>query len=433
LSSTLREELEALRHAPIIFNTDRRERGLPLAELRQAERGIGCHALTLLDTGETIVFDMSHIFFDGAWGASLAEIMTNEALAWGVYASNMPDMPPTNAHPKPLSFHFQPADRETIQAAPHATAEASAESQQANVQAMLGLRKLFKRRNDLISLTVNDILILYRAIHAATYQPDPKLVSALEELLRQPAGRAAARAALDVIDPAHQVNPAILIPVDASQASPRDRLYPLNFEVPLQELDLLHLHKDTADALIAYKAASGERGHLYARFDRLQRMYLATLVGFGEMVDKAKRIALAGEDTTAGVLKLMATLPAPVQRLLEQIPRRFEMLNDIIRGREVFSNVGAVVKTSSLTRFITAKDDNEQKTLAWGAITDAEGVLLLSLRDFRPHVGLLESVGRKDLAAWIAQDYLDTYARGLNAYIHDLWQITLASRETRLD
>jgi hypothetical protein len=64
-------------------------------------------------------------------------------------------------------------------------------------------------------------------------------------------------------------------------------------------------------------------------------------------------------------------------------------------------------------------------------MTDANGVMYITLRDFRPHVGLLVACGRKDLAARIAQDYLDAYARGLNEYIHDLQRITRASRETR--
>jgi len=103
----------------------------------------------------------------------------------------------------------------------------------------------------------------------------------------------------------------------------------------------------------------------------------------------------------------------------------------MLKGREVFSNVGAVVRTSTLTRFITAKDDNTQKQLAWGVMTDAKGIMRIHLRDFRPHVAALLAVGRKDLANMITQDYLDAYAEGFNAYIYDLSQITLASKETR--
>ncbi|KAB2864039.1 MAG: hypothetical protein F9K46_05140 [Anaerolineae bacterium] len=108
------------------------------------------------------------------------------------------------------------------------------------------------------------------------------------------------------------------------------------------------------------------------------------------------------------------------------------MLNDLIKGREVFSNVGAVVKSSTLTRFISAKDDNDKKLLVWGMITDANGVMRLSLRDFRAHVGILQTAGFPELAQRITQDYLESYAMGLNHYVDDLRRITLTSRETRI-
>jgi hypothetical protein len=79
---------------------------------------------------------------------------------------------------------------------------------------------------------------------------------------------------------------------------------------------------------------------------------------------------------------------------------------------------------------MTAKDDNDKKALAWGILTDADGVMHITLRDFRPHVGLLHDIGRRDLTAWISQDYLDTYAQGLNKYVRELHRITQASRET---
>ena len=65
-------------------------------------------------------------------------------------------------------------------------------------------------------------------------------------------------------------------------------------------------------------------------------------------------------------------------------------------------------------------------------IATANGVMRISLRDFRPHVGLLVAAGHSDLATHIAQDYLDAYARGLNDFIRDLRRIVSASRETRL-
>jgi hypothetical protein len=224
----------------------------------------------------------------------------------------------------------------------------------------------------------------------------------------------------------------VVIPVDASQRQPRERLYPITFEAPLFELDLLNLHRRTLAALDSYKGGSGDRSAHYADFDKLQRAYLATLAGFGLVLSKAKEIAIAGESASVGSIKLLAHLPAPLQRMLDKVPNRIDLLNDIIKGREVISNVGAVVPSSTLTRFLTAKDDNDKKALAWGIITDAAGVMTITLRDFRPHVGLLNAAGAKALATRLAQDYLDSYTQGLNKFILELQRITETSRETRL-
>lgn len=430
LNSSLASELDVLGLAPILLNGDPRSRNLPLAELRQAERGIGSHAVTIFDTSETFVFDMSHIFFDGLWGASLAEILTNEALAWGTYLHDLPLVGVDALRPRELTFCFTSTDLESVAQAQRVTFEVSVENNNINIRAILTLRKLFERRNERIRLTVNDFLLLYRAIHAATYKPDPELMDALKNAAASNGpSRPGARAALEAIELSGTTNPAVLIPIDASQRGPRERLYPMNFDVPLKDLNLLELHANSLKALDAYQESTSDREKLYDDFDQYQRTYLATLAGFGEVVAKAKRIAASGEDTSIGVLKLVGVLPTPIQHLLEKIPQRSDMLNDLIRGREVLSNLGAVAKSSSLVRFITAKDDNEQKSLAWGVITDAAGTLHISLRDFRPHVGLLVTARRNDLAEWVARDYLESYVRGLNDYLRGLRRITLASRE----
>ena len=100
----------------------------------------------------------------------------------------------------------------------------------------------------------------------------------------------------------------------------------------------------------------------------------------------------------------------------------------MIKGREVFSNVGQVAPTSTLTRFISAKDDNEKKTLIWGIMTDHRGVLHITLRDFRPHVKLFYELDNLSVANRITQDYLNTYVDGMNRYINDLKRITLGNR-----
>ena len=426
----LQKALDTLRQAPILLNFDLRPRTFPLAKLRQAERGIGDHALTIFDTGETFVFDQSHIYFDGGWGGALAEIMTHEALAWAVYLHTLPP-PPVRQPPASLAFSFQASDLAFLTEAPRVTPEAVAETKAIHLKPILGLRQLFKRRNDLLTLTVNDLLVLSRAIHALIYRPSPALKATVQTLTSQPETQRAAEQALASLQ--NEANPAILIPVDASQGSPRNRLFPMSFEVPLAELDFLRLHRQCLQALTEYQGLAGDRATAYRQFDELQREYLATLAGFGQVMNRAKQIAIGGKSASAGSIKLLAHMPTPLQRLLDQIPGKFDLLNDIIKGREVFSNVGAVASSSSLIRFITAKDDNEKKTLAWGILTDASGVMRVSLRDFRPHVAALHKIGQEALADQMAQEYLEAYATGLNHYVQELRQITMSSRETRLE
>ena len=90
------------------------------------------------------------------------------------------------------------------------------------------------------------------------------------------------------------------------------------------------------------------------------------------------------------------------------------------------------MRSSTLTRFISAKDDNDKKTLVWGVLTDAEGVMRVSLRDFRPHVKLLTACGHKKLAARMTRHYLESYADGVNSFTRDLLRITMTSRVTQL-
>ncbi|MBX3038255.1 MAG: hypothetical protein KF758_15190 [Anaerolineales bacterium] len=430
LNPMLVTELDNLRFAPILISTDRRARELPLSELRQAERGIGSHAMTIFDTGHTIVFDQSHIFFDGVWGSVLSEIMTNEALSWARYLSLLPSPTPADySIYASLALQLNEEDLFLVSQSPHVLPEAGAENNQLNLKAFFDLRKQFKQRSDLIELTINDLLVLYRAIHATSYQPSQELLNEIRKLSEtQPELSASLH---QLVEEGSRTNPSILIPMDASLKSPRERVYPMNVEVPLVDLNLLALHAQTLKLLTAYETASSEdRAALFASFNHSQKVYLASLAGFGVFLSRAKEIASLGQSASVGAIKLLAHLPLPIQRLLDKIPERFEVLNNIIKGREVFSNVGAVAPTSTLTRFMTAKDDNEQKQLAWSVITDSESVVKMNLRDFRPHVSQLLEIGRKDLAEMITQDYLDAYVHGANRFVNELSKITMASRET---
>jgi hypothetical protein len=163
-----------------------------------------------------------------------------------------------------------------------------------------------------------------------------------------------------------RINPSILIPVDASEQSPRERVHPLGFEVPLSNLNLLNLHQRVVEALNDYWHCTGDRHEAYQKFDHLQREYLTTIAAFGGIFNKAKSVAATGESASLGTLKLLAHLPATVQHWLDTVLTEVDVLNDLTKGNEVFSNVGAVVPTSTLTRFLSAKDDNEKKDLVWG-------------------------------------------------------------------
>jgi len=425
--------LERLHFAPILINAELRPDDLPLTELRQAERGIGDHALTIFQTAKTMAFDQSHIFFDGILGAALAEILTNEALSWAVYLHTLPAARPA-IQPlyTPLVFPISIIETELIRKAPQVTPETSAENDMVNLGACSTLRRLFKQRSDLLQLSINDLLVLYRAIHAARYQPSPLLVAELKRMAADKATQSLAVNIQHTLDESRRQNPSLLIPMDASRNNPRDRLYPLSMEVPLAELNLLSLHDHAVRALDRYESASGDRSAQYTEFDLTQRVYLATLAGFGTIFAKLKDIAIRGESASVGAIRLLAHLPPALQRLLDKVPARYEMLNNMLKGTEVFSNVGAVVPSSTLQRFVTAKDDNEQKQLVWGILSDASGVMHISLRDFRPHVAALQACQHEELARQITQDYLDSYVQGFDQFIHDMYRITVASRETRM-
>lgn len=425
LNAGLIANLERLHTAPVLLNFDQRTPELNLSKMRQAERGIGDHALTIFDAGKTFAFDLSHIFFDGSWGAALAEILTNFSSSWAIYLHRLPPAQ-TTSYNKPilLPLHLKADDWNLIKDQTKITPESSAETFAIVYEPIKKLRSLFRLRREPLNLTINDLLMLYRAIHALTYQPDPKLIQTLSRLRKdEKLPKNLVQEVLVAIMQA-KANPSILMPVDASRHSPRDRLYPVSLTVPLEELDLLALHKRTLQMLNTNDVS----------FNKVQHDYLNMLAGLGQVFSHTKRITSEGESTSVGTIKLLAHLPMALQRFLDNVAtKNFEFLNDVLKGREVFSNVGQVVPNSTLTRFMTAKDDNEFKQLSWGVITSASGDVCITLRDFRPHVYALIQAGYEDLAYRITQDYLDAYARGFNRFVQELMQIVKASPETELE
>ncbi len=427
-----RQELEWLRRTPILINWDEGNTRQPLVFIRQGKRGIGDHALTIFRTAESMVFDQSHIFFDGVWGAAVAEIMTNEALSWATYLAQLSPAQPAANMPYSPVLEALPALNEKAQQV-KITAETGAENTDVRLGTIMALRKLLKQRSDLAQVTVNDLLLLYRGLHAQLYTPSPDLQQMLDTLsadTRREAQRAS-RMVIESLENLQRTNPAVLIPLDASRNDPRERLFPTTFRNPLT--DFYEQHDRCLNTLRIYRTGErGNRGPEFEAFYEAQLTYLRLIGGFGELLTRYRNVAMAGQSTSTASIRFLGHLPPVLQKLLDTIPGKFDVLNEIIKGEEVFSNMGRVAKGSTLRRFITAKDDNNQKTLAWGVITDDKGVLHLSLRDFRPHVALLQSLGMEDLAQQLAQDYLDAYARGLNQYVAELRDIVIASRETQM-
>jgi hypothetical protein len=430
LDAATQRELDLLRYAPILINWDERDARQPLAAIRRGKRGLGDHALTIFRTAESIVLDQSHIFFDGAWGAEVAEMMTNEALAWAQYLAHLPPCSP--AKRLPYSPALQVSEQVVTLACKAVIGqETTAETDAIQIKPIQSLRRLLKQRSELAQVTVNDLFILYRGLHALRYRPSQSLQRALDSLAKDRRAEARRAHALiqDSLERLRAKNPAILIPVDARRQDPRERLFPTTFRNPFT--DFLARHEGALDALKAYRASrAGNRNAAYQAFSEAQLYYLRLIGGFGELLRRYKNVALAGQSTSTATIKLLGNLPAPLQRLLDAVPGKIDLLNEVIKGEEVFSNIGRVAKGASLRRFITAKDDNAQKTLVWAVIPDDHDVVRLSLRDFRPHVEALHRLGMDALAQAIAQDYLDAYAEGLNRYIAELREITTASRET---
>jgi len=249
-------------------------------------------------------------------------------------------------------------------------------------------------------------LLLARCDHAATYWPSAEAEQALETIAASEGGVQIAQQYRRHLEQQRVINPALLIPMDASASDPRLRLYPTTFRNPRPGL-LPGLER--CDALLARL-----RRHADAvtrqEFERERQALYLELRSYAALLRALKQVTMRGESFTTAALRLMAHLPGAMQSLVDLIPQKIGILNEIIKGREVFSNAGQVAASSSITRFASSRDDGDTKLLVWGIMSDAGGTLVITLRDFRPYVAPLLRLGRADLARLLAQDYLDSYA-----------------------
>jgi hypothetical protein len=450
LSEATQAEIVRLRLAPIILNWDLRPADAPLPHIRRGQRGIGDHALTIFRTERSFVFDQSHIFFDGLWGMAVAELLTNQVVYRYSQMVDVLPRPPTGA-PRPLKLVVPPKVVQLAQKARQRSAEppalsavgqtgasgsrrspgeATAEDDGVHTRRLARLRRWLSQRG--VRLTVNDLLLLYRYLYAGEYQPSPQARRAIEGF-RARAARPEEQAAVQAIDEClaqmRTANPALLIPMDASNVAPRERIFPTTFRNPLVEIS-----DQIAIVNQAYQTYQDKPDQAtWAAFDQARREMLAYLQAFGEVLDALKAVTMRGESFNTATIRMLAHLPASMQNLLDQIPQHIGVLNDIIKGTEVFSNVGRVARGSSLRRFSSARDDGQTKRLIWGVLTDDDGVMHITLRDFRPFVPRLlqlEDPSGRELADLLARDFLEGYVRGFNRFMVKLGAVVSEERPT---
>jgi hypothetical protein len=422
LPGVTQDTVKALSNALIILNWDRQERDQPLGLIRLgAQRGVGDHPLTIMRTADSLIFDQSHIFFDGLWGMALGEVMTNQAVEWCKHVLKLSPQAGVIA-PGRLTLKSSVGFKASA-IAQHfgaSQAESGAETDRADLALIEEAREWLQQRG--IRLTVNDFLLLARIVHAADYQPGKGLTAEVERLPADLRGEVESS-----LQESSGVNPAILIPMDASFVTPHERIYPTTFRNRLT--GLLAAYDEALAAYQAYRAAEDDAA--WRELEKRRRSLFSYLRAFGEMLDVIKAITMRGESFNTATLRMLAHLPTSMQYLLDQIPQQVGVLNEVVKGEEVFSNVGRVARGSSLTRFMSAKDDGQTKTLVWGVLTDDSGTMHVSLRDFRPHVSPLQVEGYEGLARRLAQDYLDSYVRTLNDIAEMLMRLALAEDEMR--
>ncbi len=419
LPAPTQAEIAHLRRAAVILNWDPRPAKVPLAYVRQGQRGIGDHALTIFRTKRGFVFDQSHIFFDGLWGMAVSELLTNEAAYhYPRMAQVTPSLP--DKAPRPLKLAASP---EAVQLAQEVRlpGEVAAEDDGIDTRRLARLRHWLSQRG--VRLTVNDALLLYRFLYAGEYELSSQARKAIKAFrAAHPEARAAAQAIDECLDQIKLTNPALLIPMDASNVAPRERVFPTTFRNPLVEIGAKITAADGAQR--AYRKKRKQAN--WDAFDQSRREMLAYLNAFNQVLDALKAVTMRGESFNTASIRMLAHLPASMQNLLDQVPQRIGVLNEIIKGTEVFSNVGRVAQGSSLKRFCSARDDGATKWLIWGVVSDDKGVLHLSLRDFRPFVPLLlrlDDPDGKKLADLLARDFLRGYVEGFNGFVARLGAI----------
>ncbi len=424
-----REQLERLRKASIIINWDAVHRDQPLTYIRTGRRGVGDHGLTIFRTNASTVFDFSHIFFDGPWAMATAEILTNEAMKSLALLAEKPPPTERNAAVAPLDLRATPkfynAAGKISQNINYVSAEYSRP-----IELLQETRQILLKRTR-IRLTINDLLVLYRTIYNPYYQQSDALKRTLERVAQSRRGAVLVRAVHSMIDGKRNTNPSLLIPIDASRYDPKERIFPSAFRSPLPDF------REEHERLVALRSSAMQRKLFGSNRTSIEAFvserqdYLGYLQAFSTVMQRYRDIATSGQSMSATAIRLIAGLPGAAQKVVDGIPGQLTVVNEAIKGEEVFSNVGQVVPNSSISRFSSAKDDNDKKVLVWGIMSDAHGKLHITLRDFRQPVLDLAKEGHSEVAQAVTQDFLRGYMEGLYAFADQIQLIMTTDKRRR--
>lgn len=418
-------QLATFADVPIIINWDQRNRTDTLHQIRSARRGIGSHALTIFRTQNSFVFDQSHIFFDAIWGMVISQIITDGAIDTCKLMAGLPNYTMHTRMPAPLRLQDSPQFLEAAKTY-SSLAEVTTEVTTPDLSIINSARRHLARYR--IPATVNDILTIYRAMHNQRYTPSLKLQRALAQLRID--GHGALADQVESMWQKRKTEPvSLFLPMDATYVDPKLRLYPATFKNFLPEL--VTLYEETMTLL--NEQTYHPTPHGATAFQDKRTELMANMMVLTEYFKMLKRITRQGESISTAAIQYLAHLPSTMQNTLDMVPEHIGALSEILKGEEVFSNVGRVAPSSSLVRFTSAKDGGASKRLVWGIMCDSAGTLKISLRDFRPHVPPLIKLGYGSLAELIAWDDLESYSTGLNNFAEGLTKIVRAKIKSSIE
>src|SRR5690606_15647954 len=121
---------------------------------------------------------------------------------------------------------------------------------------------------------------------------------------------------------------------------------PSTFRNPLP--DIYKTHTQTAALLAKANQKRFGKKSVLQEFHQSRAEYLSMLGAFASVMQRYRQIATDGQSASTMAIRLIAGLPGAMQKIVDGIPGQFAVMNDAIKGEEVFSNVGQVAVGSSL-------------------------------------------------------------------------------------